>query len=325
MVREVSDGIMRLTFALPWELDHVNAHLLRGPEGWISIDTGLGLPQTMGQWEAAIRELDAPIVRIIVTHFHPDHLGASALLAELSGAPVCQGELDHAVSRRVWGNPGWLDTLAVWYRSHGVPGAISDEVVTEDARMRSLVHWPRSPDLIHVGDRIDAAGEAWEVLHVPGHADGHLALFGTSTRRMLVGDHVLAAITPNVGCHPEGGADPLGDYLRSLRKVIELAPVVAFPGHHDTILDPVARAQEIIDHHDERLTATIAALGAGEKSAYDVSLAMFGTELSAHGRHFAVAETLAHLVRLELDELVERTTLDGVVAWRARPGAQASL
>ena len=322
VVQEVSEGIVRLTFALPWELDHVNAHLLRSRDGWICIDTGLGLPRTIEQWEAAIEELDGPIERIVLTHFHPDHLGASTLLAELTGAPISQGELDYAVSQRVWGDPGWLETIAAWYRSHGVPPAIGDEVVTMGAEIRSLVHWPRSPDPLRVGDRLDAAGEAWEVEHVPGHADGHLALVGTSSRRMMVGDHVLATITPNVGYHPESRADPLGDYLDSLQRVVELAPAAAFPGHHDTILDPAGRAQAIIQHHAERLDATIAALGADELSAYDVSLGMFGTELSAHGRRFAVAETLSHLVRLEFDELVERLGAGPVVRWRIRPRAQ---
>lgn len=316
---------MRLTFALPWELDHVNVHLLRTPEGWIVIDTGFGSPETMRRWEIVVKELDAPIERILVTHFHPDHLGASALLAELCGVPVYQGDLDRAVTRRVWGDPGWLDTLAAWYRRHGVPEALSDAVVVEGARIRAHVHWPPSPGRIGVGDRIDAAGEAWEIIHVPGHADGHLALYGTRTLRMLVGDHVLATITPNVGYHRESRPDPLGDYLNSLRKIVALAPTAAFPGHYDTILDPAARAQAIIDHHGQRLLATISALGAGEKSAYEISLTLFGTELSPHGRRFAVAETLSHLVRLEHDERVERADLDGFVVWRPRSRARARL
>ena len=44
------------------------------------------------------------MARIFVTHFHPDHVGAAADVAELTGAPVHQGELDYAQCELVWGN-----------------------------------------------------------------------------------------------------------------------------------------------------------------------------------------------------------------------------
>ena len=57
--------------------------------------------------------------------------------------------------------------------------------------------------------------------------------------------------------------DPLGDYLASLERTIELAPRVALPGHGEPIEDPVARAREIVEHHRVRLDETAAALAAG--------------------------------------------------------------
>ena len=47
----------------------------------------------------------AEVARIFVTHFHPDHVGAAADVAELTGAPVHQGELDYAQCELVWGEP----------------------------------------------------------------------------------------------------------------------------------------------------------------------------------------------------------------------------
>ena len=49
----------------------------------------------------------AEVARIFVTHFHPDHVGAAADVAELTRAPVHQGALDYAQCELVWGNPNW--------------------------------------------------------------------------------------------------------------------------------------------------------------------------------------------------------------------------
>ena len=115
---------------------------------------------------------------------------------------------------------------------------------------------------------------------------------------MIAGDHLLPGITPAVGLYPEARPDPLGDYLQSLERTIELAPRLALPGHGEPIGDPAGRARELVEHHRERLDATVAALGHRPRTAYEVSISLFGDSLPPSQRRFAVAETLAHLERL---------------------------
>ena len=68
--------------------------------------------------------------------------------------------------------------------------------------------------------------------------------------------------------------------------------------HGEPIEDAAGRARELIAHHARRLDETEAALADGAKSAYEVSLSLFGRELGPTQRRFAVAETLSHLERL---------------------------
>ena len=150
----------------------------------------------------------------------------------------------------------------------------------------------RDPQLLGEGDEVDG----WRVLELPGHSDGHICLLRDGV--LVAGDHLLAKITPTVGLYPESCPDPLGDYLASLERTIELAPTLALPGHGDTISDPVSRSREIVEHHRKRLDETISALGAEPRTAHEVSLALFGENLDASGRRFALAEALAHLERL---------------------------
>src|SRR5437763_11556297 len=68
---ELEPGILRLTLPLPTGPRHVHCYLLETGEGWLLVDTGLGLMET--PWEAILEGLDAPISRIFITHMHPDH------------------------------------------------------------------------------------------------------------------------------------------------------------------------------------------------------------------------------------------------------------
>ena len=165
---------------------------------------------------------------------------------------------------------------------------------------------------LNAGDRVDG----WEVAAFPGHADGHLCLLKDGL--MIAGDHLLPEITPSIGLYPEARPDPLGDYLESLRRTIELRPRAALPGHGDPIADPAGRAAEILRHHGERLDRTEALLGRQPRTAYDLSLGLFGRELAPAQRRFAVAETLSHVERLVVEGRAARAGDDRALAYTGR-------
>ena len=105
LVEAIADEIRRVTLPLPTRPGHVHAYLLRADDGWTLVDTGLGLPDARERWQAELSGLDGAVRRIVITHFHPDHIGAAADLAELTGAEVLQGELDYQQCELVWGEP----------------------------------------------------------------------------------------------------------------------------------------------------------------------------------------------------------------------------
>src|SRR5919201_558087 len=49
--------------------------------------------------------------------------------AAATGAPVYQGALDYAQCAHVWGSGDWPERMAAWFRLHGVPAAIADELI----------------------------------------------------------------------------------------------------------------------------------------------------------------------------------------------------
>jgi glyoxylase-like metal-dependent hydrolase (beta-lactamase superfamily II) len=293
----LANGVQRLTLPLPTGPKHVHCYLV----GSTLFDTGLGLGEA--PWAAV------DVERIAITHFHPDHVGGAAAAAQATGARVYQGGLDYAQCERVWGSDDWPERIAAWFRCHGVPAPIVDDLIVQGHAFAAFVRYAIDPDLIYEGS--DLAG--WHVIELPGHADGHLGFLREDV--LIGGDHLLNRISPAIGLYPESRPDPLGDYLASLERTIDLAPRIVYPGHGDPLEDAPGRARELIEHHHRRLEKTEAALSQQERSAYEVSLALFGRELSPTQRRFAVAETLSHLERLVREGRAARAGNDDLVTY----------
>ena len=306
---EVEPGILRVTLPLPTGPRHVHCYLLRGADGWTLVDTGLGLMET--PWEEILAQVDGPVVRIFITHMHPDHVGGAEAAAMATGAVVIQGRLDYAQCERVWGSTDWPERIAEWFLDHGVPLQVAEELIESGHVFADFVRFAWNPAPVEPGDEVDG----WRVLATPGHADGHLSLHRDGV--LIAGDTLLAPITPAIGLYPESRPDPLGDYVETLAAIEQLAPRVSYGGHGATIGDPAPRAGVIAAHHDERLDRTEAALGRGPSSGYDVSHALFGSELPPIQRRFAVAEALSHLERLVVLGRARRGEDDRAVTYTA--------
>ena len=254
-------------------------------------------------------ELDAPIERVVVTHMHPDHVGGARDVHEVTGAPVFQGREDYAQCVRAWGQRNSAEFTRYW-ADQGMPESFVQGIANESEGLMAAVHWVEGPELLEAGDEIDG----WRVEVLRGHADGHIVLLRDGV--MIAGDTILEGITPAIGLYPNSRPDPLGDYLETLTRIEELAPRIAYAGHKEPVADPAGRAREIRAHHVERLDRTQAALDGKPLRAYDVSLALFESDLSTTLRRFATAEALAHLERLVRDGRAERTD-EGYVTARA--------
>lgn len=288
-MRQIAPGIGRLTVPLPLQPGHVHCYVVEGEEGRILVDAGLGLP---GLDELLREELDGPIDRIVITHFHPDHVWGGRVAHEVTGAPVYQGRLDYEQCVSVWGSQDWPERIAEWFRLNGVPAEMTETMLARDREALPLIEFVRDPELLDEGDRVDG----WDVVALPGHADGHIGFLRDGV--LAAGDHLLPDITPAVGVYPESHPDPLGAYLSSLEKTIELAPRLALPAHGEPIHEPSGRAREILDHHYERLDDTRRALSGKPQTGYELSLALFPGAHGTSQRRFAVAETLAHVEHL---------------------------
>jgi glyoxylase-like metal-dependent hydrolase (beta-lactamase superfamily II) len=201
--------------------------------------------------------------------------------------------------------------MAAWFTRHGVPAHVADDLIEQGHAFAPFIRYALDPELLYEGSTL--AG--WNVVELPGHADGHLGFLRDGV--LIAGDHLLDRISPAVGLYPDSRPDPLGDYLASLERTIELAPEIVYPGHGEPISNAAERARELIAHHRERLDDTAGALKIKGRTAYEISLDVFGSELGPTQRRFAVAETLSHLERLVREGRAGRSGDDGTVTYTA--------
>ena len=171
---ELPGGIRRITCELPTRPGHVHTYLLPGDDGWTLVDTGLGLPDAAEWWAAELAGVPGEVTRILITHFHPDHVGAAADVAVADAARPSTRERSTTSSARGSGQTtrsgrGASPTGSL---SHGVPRPSAEELIESGSVYAPFVRYQPDPVRVDEGDRLDG----WELVAAPGHADGQLCL-----------------------------------------------------------------------------------------------------------------------------------------------------
>jgi glyoxylase-like metal-dependent hydrolase (beta-lactamase superfamily II) len=158
-------------------------------------------------------------------------------------------------------------------------------------------------------------GGGWEWILTPGHSPGHVTVYHPETRVLIVGDHVLPRISPNIGADLYA-ENPLADYLASLGRLRELPVDLVLPSHGEPFADLAGRIDWIVAHHEERTAQTLDALDQ-PRTAFDVTLRLF-PDLPPDNFLHALREARAHLMYLRGLGAVERDVRAGLEVWEKR-------
>jgi glyoxylase-like metal-dependent hydrolase (beta-lactamase superfamily II) len=312
---EVAEGVYQLKVPVPFPLVFVSVYLVEGYDGWTIIDTGYDYLKGRKVWEKGTRQvgldLKRDVERIVVTHFHPDHLGLARWLQEWSGPPVYMLEDGIQHSREVWNDPDHAS-----FAEHLIGGGM-DQALAERAaaQMRARLSLPGEILPLQEGEKIELGAGVARVLHAPGHADYQVMLHDEGRKVLFAADHVMLEITPNIGLWPDTKGRPLARYLESLSSLRGLDADLVLPGHGPLFHDFNGRVDELLLHHEERLDLMHRTLGDEPRTPFAVSREVFRYSLSLYERCFALAETLAHLEYLVSEGRAERVE-EGHVAFR---------
>ena len=229
-VKSTTNNLIQLTHLVAF-----NCYLLREDDGFTLIDTNMG-----GQAQAimqAAAKLGLPIVRIVLTHAHVDHVGSlDALHEALPDVPVAISERD---VRFLSGDKSLDPSEPQVPLRGGYPICKTKPTI-----------------LLHEGDRIGSL----EVIATPGHTPGHFAFLDTRDRTVIAGD----AYQTQGGVAVSGTVEILfplpalatwhkGLALESARKLLALQPSVLAVGHGRVLNHPQAEMEHAIHVMEQSL------------------------------------------------------------------------
>ncbi|TWP54141.1 MBL fold metallo-hydrolase [Lentzea tibetensis] len=330
---EVAPGIHRIPLPLPMDgLRAVNVYAVEDGDGLVLVDSGWALDEARKQLEDALGSVGyglEQVHRFLVTHVHRDHYTMAITLRKLFGAKVSLGigeqpSLEKIISGQA---DGQLAELARWGA-----GALADELreayknfdSSEVQRGYELPdEWIDGTTDIALQERVLRA------VPTPGHTSGHLVYVDTKAQLLFAGDHVLPHITPSIGFETARAELPLGDYLDSLRLMRSYPDMRLLPAHGPVTDSVHSRVDELLQHHEDRLGATLTAVHSGAVTSHEVARKLGWTrrarnydDLGLFDRILAVGETSAHLDVLVARGELGSVVVDGVVEYApVRPAA----
>ncbi len=326
---EVAPGVRWLRMPLPFSLDHINLWLLRdeidGQAGWTVIDCGISSDEIRRHWEQVFdTHLDGlPVLRVLVTHCHPDHLGLANW--------ICEGGERRRWQVRLWMTLGEFmfgQVMAAGNGSNAGGGAaaehfarhgLTDQAKLDKLRNRNSYYSDLVPAVparyrrLREGDTVTIGARRWQVVTGFGHSPEHCALHCADEALLISGDMVLPRISTNVSVFDlEPEANPLQLYLDSLGRYEPMAAdTLVLPSHGKPFRGVRTRIGQLREHHAARLDEVRQLCAERPASAADVVPIMFRRrELDVHQLTFALGEAIAHLhllwhageLRREVDE-----------------------
>ena len=316
----IAPGVFWLRMRLPFALNHINLWLLEDGPGWTIVDSGYALDETRDAWQRIFAErLDGrPVRRIIVTHFHPDHMGLASWLADRWNVKLWTTEKEYLHARMMAQDVGEASTAS--RRDFALRAGLSEEDSTIFGERQG--NYRRGvpavvPAYRRIGDGtvIEIGGREWRVIIGEGHAPEHACLYCAETGVLIAGDQILPRISPNISVQTyEPDGDPLARYLASLKKLRAALPpgILVLPSHNLPFYGVHERIDELAAHHAARCDEVVAAC-AEPMSAADLLPVLFRRLLDRHQMGFALGEALAHLHYLEGQGALARQTGDGSV------------
>lgn len=325
-MEELFPNIFKVEVPLPGNaLGALNSYVVIADKHNLIIDTGFDHPVCEGALMAAIAEigLDLEKTDLLITHLHPDHFGLAPALNE-KGVRVLMGKKDRESLHGFYDfSKTDFDALI---QMAGLPAAMTKTINPNE--MRDYQPYTKMMGIpitsLGEGDCLEVGDYRFDVIDVPGHTIGHIALVEQDRRFMFGGDLILKHVSPNIA--RDGSYDALGGYIHSLDKVDGLHIGRVLPAHGDCIDNPHERIDQLKQHHEKRMMEVEDVLrdGSKAKSIIEVAKHLHWNTISTFAKMstvhqlFALQETWAHLDHLVALNRVNCSEEQGVLLFSCR-------
>ena len=269
---EEAPGVYRIPLPLPGDgLRAVNVYAIAEDDAVVLIDSGWALTESrelLADSLAAIGYGLGDVRNFLVTHIHRDHYTQAVAVRRTYGSRVALGLGEQANLAAIHSRQRPHPDVA---RLRAAGAERLAQAVAEWEGVRDLDDWAEPDSWLDDGVKIALRSRTLRVIATPGHTRGHVVYHDVTNQALFAGDHVLPHITPSIGTEPARPASPLRDYLSSLELVRALPDMRLLPAHGPVTDSVHTRIDELVAHHERRLTDTAKAVDAGATSAFEVA------------------------------------------------------
>lgn len=301
---EVAGGVYWLQMGLPMALDHINLYVIEDQAGWWIVDTGMKWGDTQQHWQALFDGpmQGKPVVGVICTHLHPDHIGQAGWLCKHWQAPLYMSLGEYLSARTMSQAPSRTEQEDWPLGDHFVRGGIAEDLLQQFANkfrgFGNIVEpLPRSYRRLREGQVLNIGNRAWQVMIGSGHSPEHVCLYDPRDKILLSGDQIIPRITSNVSVMPtEPEANPLVDWFNSLHRFRRDLPAdcLVLPAHNAPFYGVHHRLDYLVAHHESHLAAIEKACST-PTTAVELFPVLFQREVGVHEMPLALGEAMAHL------------------------------
>jgi len=291
----------QLVLPTPWPVGPVQIYLIDG-DPLTLVDTGVKSPDSRAALEAGLEALGRSIDevrRVLLTHYHGDHLGQVASIRRAGADLELYAHADE-VSMIEGFSPERNERLVEHAELFSEYGVDDETLRAQAAVLRAriddspiLCEPARVDRVLRDGDTIPFKRFELRVHHVPGHTAGHVVYEEPESGTLLTGDHVMGNAVPSTSTYytsalPEP-RDPvrrrprlrgLPLYLDSLRRLRRLDAKTILPAHGGVLSRPSRAIDDALLFYDvrvqriERGLRTLAAMGQ-DVTAWEIWRALF--------------------------------------------------
>ena len=211
---KISDSLYRINEHHYWEWNRANLWLIKGKTQDLLIDTGLGVA-SLRQHIAGL--IDKPLLAI-ASHIHYDHAGGIHEFDRIAIHPAEAEALRQGDAEAALCTPEGGGVLDEHFAELPYPGFTVSQYTFNAAQPTQL---------LQEGDILDLGNRAFEVLHLPGHSPGSIALYDRHSQELFSGDIVydgeLLDLLP--------GSD-IPTYINTYQRLQKLPVETVYPGHY---------------------------------------------------------------------------------------------
>ncbi len=320
----VAPGVWWVRLPVGSSLQAINVYLMEDGKGLTLVDTGVRTAECRDALKSALSHPDFEsyqLTKVIVTHFHPDHIGLAGELAR-EGVELWTSRTTWLNCQLLSGNKQLLPLPpeVTFMQRAGLTGIELEAFRRRAANRYSATVAPPPDHYVPLvdGQTLTIGQRVWRVVMSYGHAAEHVSLWSDDC--VLSGDQILPSISSNLTVpYMESDADVIGEWLRSCRSLMQIAnnEALCLPGHQRPFYGILTRLTQI-EENIRKTLVRLQAIVSQPTAAMDCVEQVYGRAIANDERRTLLPEVVGMLNHLYFRGLLDRTTdQEGVFRYTA--------